>query len=161
EHIMPMSFTVGGARGTFNDQFAEEVAGGLHPPFRAGGEREGGPPLPYRGPGATRRARPSPGAPPEAGAGTPPPPPPPGEDGRGVSLPAHVQTVSFPLSAGGPLKCASLPGLRNELAELSQRWDLPQDDDGLRELLRIAQDPDDGLVAEPPEILTFARISLA
>jgi hypothetical protein len=79
-----------------------------------------------------------------------------GEEGRGVYLPAHVQTASFPLSAGGPLKCASLPGLRNELSELAQRWELPLDDEGLKELLRVAHDPDDGCVADA-EILTFAR----
>src|SRR4029453_11827674 len=84
-----------------------------------------------------------------------------GEEGRGVYLPAHVQTASFPLSAGGQLKCASLPGLRNELSALAQRWDLPLDDLGLRELLRIAHDPDDGCVADTSEILTFARLALA
>jgi hypothetical protein len=84
-----------------------------------------------------------------------------GEDGRGVYLPAHVQTASFPLSVGGPLKCASLPGLRNELFELAQRWELPLDDHGLEELLRVAHDPDDGCVADAPEILTYARLALA
>ena len=48
-----------------------------------------------------------------------------GEEGRGVYLPAQLQAVSFPLSAGGPLRCASLLGLRNELAELAERWELP------------------------------------
>jgi hypothetical protein len=84
-----------------------------------------------------------------------------GEDGRGVYLPAHVQTASFPLSAGASLRCASLPGLRNELTELAERWELPLDDHGLEELLRVAHDPDDGCVADSPEILTFARLALA
>ena len=84
-----------------------------------------------------------------------------GEEGRGVYLPAHLKAVSFPLSAGGPLKCASLLGLRNELAELAERWDLPLDDVGLQALLRVARDPDDGWVADPTEILTFARLALA
>ena len=57
--------------------------------------------------------------------------------------------------------CASLPGLRNELNELAVRWELPVDDHGLREVLRIAHDPDDGCVADCPEILTFARLALA
>ena len=52
-------------------------------------------------------------------------------------------------------------GFRNELAELAERWELPLDDDGLADLLRIARDPDDGWVADPPEILTFARLAMA
>ena len=60
-----------------------------------------------------------------------------------------------------PLRCASLLGLRNELAELAERWDLPLDDAGLQALLRVARDPDDGWVADPTEILTFARLALA
>ncbi len=84
-----------------------------------------------------------------------------GLEGRGVYLPAQVQTASFPLSRGGPLKCASLLGLRNELVELAERWELPLDDEGLQQLLRVAHDPDDGWVADAPEILTFARLVLA
>ena len=84
-----------------------------------------------------------------------------GEEGRGVYVPAQVQAVSLPLSAGAPLKCASLLGLRNELAALACRWDLPLDDVGLHALLRVAHDPDDGWVADPTEILTFARLALA
>ena len=84
-----------------------------------------------------------------------------GEEGRGVYLPAQLQAISLPLSAGGPLNCASLPGLRNELSELAERWDLPLDDEGLHALLRVAQDPDDGWVADPPEVMTFARLTLA
>ena len=52
-------------------------------------------------------------------------------------------------------------GLRHELAELAERWELPMDDEGLHELLRVATDPDDGWVAEPPEVMTFARLALA
>ena len=52
-------------------------------------------------------------------------------------------------------------GLRNELSELAERWELPLDDDGLHDLLRVAHDPDDGWVAEPPEVMTFARLTLA
>ena len=77
------------------------------------------------------------------------------------TCPRSVQAVALPLSAGGPLNCASLLGLRNELSELAERWDLPLDDDGLHDLLRVAHDPDDGWVAEPPEVLTFARLTLA
>ena len=51
-------------------------------------------------------------------------------EGGGVYLPAHVQPVSLPLSAGKGLRCASLPGLRRELVALAERWDLPQEDEG-------------------------------
>ena len=84
-----------------------------------------------------------------------------GAEQGGVYLPAHVQTVSLPLSAGAPLSCASLPGLRTELALLAERWELPLDDEGLTELLNVTCDPDDGFVADAPEILTFARLALA
>ena len=44
---MALSFTVGGARGTFEDHFAEEVAEVLDHAFGAEGEWEGSPPLHY------------------------------------------------------------------------------------------------------------------
>ena len=84
-----------------------------------------------------------------------------GSDRGGVYFPAHVQAVSLPLAAGSPLRCASLPALRNELFLLADRWELPVDDEGLGDLLNVAQDPDDGMVADCPEILTFARLALA
>jgi len=158
---MALSFTVGGARATFKGKFAEEVAGVLDNAFGAEGEWEGTPPLHYGDLADTgwselqRRAIEALGKEmiPNLSAL--------GLEGRGVYLPAHVQTASFPLSSGGPLKCASLLGLRNELVELAERWELPLDDDGLQELLRVARDPDDGWVADGPEILTFARLVLA
>jgi len=158
---MALSFTVGGARGTFEDPFAEEVAGVLDHAFGAEGEWEGSPPLHYGELADTGWSDLQRRAIDELGADTIPNLAALGEEGRGVYLPAHLQTVSFPLSAGGPLKCASLLGLRNELAELAKRWDLPLDDVGLRALLRVALDPDDGWVADPTEILTFARLALA
>jgi hypothetical protein len=158
---MALSFTVGGARGTFEDQFAEEVAGVLDHAFGAEGEWEGSPPLHYGELADTGWSDLQRRATDELGADTIPNLVALGEEGRGVYLPAHLQTVSFPLSAGGPLKCASLLGLRNELAELADRWDLPLDDVGLHALLRVALDPDDGWVADPTEILTFARLALA
>ncbi len=53
------------------------------------------------------------------------------------------------------------PDLRTELSQLARRWELPLDDQGLLDLLEVAQDPDDGWVAESPEILTYARLALA
>jgi hypothetical protein len=38
---------------------------------------------------------------------------------------------------------------------------LPLDDEGLLGLLHIDQDPDDGFVAHAPELLAFARLTLA
>jgi hypothetical protein len=158
---MALSFTVGGARGTFDDPFAEEVAGVLDHAFGAEGDWEGSPPLRYGELEDTGWSELQRRAIEELGADAIPNLVSLGEAGRGVYLPTHVRTISFPLSAGGPLRCASLHGLRNELAELAQRWELPLDDEGLRALLRIAHDPDDGWVADPPEILTFARLALA
>ena len=158
---MGLSFTVGGARGTFDDSFAEEVAGVLDHAFGAEGEWEGSPPLHYgeladAGWSLLQRR-----AVEELGAEAIPNLSALGVQGRGVYLPAQLQAVSLPLSAGGPLNCASLPGLRNELSELAERWDLPLDDEGLHALLHVAHDPDDGWVAEPPEVMTFARLTLA
>ena len=42
---MGLSFTVGGARGTFEERFADEVAGLLDNAFGAEGDWEGAPPI--------------------------------------------------------------------------------------------------------------------
>jgi hypothetical protein len=158
---MGLSFTVGGTRGTFDESFASEVAGLLDNAFGAEGDWEGSPPLNFGeliGSGWTdlqNRAAET------LGGENVPNLLALGEEGRGVYLPAHVQAVSLPLSGGSPLRCASLPGLRSELAELAGRWDLPLDDDGLKELLQVECDPDDGFVADSPEVLVFARLALA
>ncbi len=158
---MALSFTVGGARATFDGPFAEEVAGLLDHAFGAEGEWEGVAPLHYGELADTGWSELQRRAIDELGKDMIPNLTALGLDGKGVFLPAHVQTASFPLSSGGPLKCASLPGLRNELTDLSERWELPLDDEGLQELLRVGHDPDDGWVADVPEILTFARLVLA
>lgn len=80
------------------------------------------------------------------------------DTGRAVYLPTHVQAMSLQLSAGSPLRCASLPGLCRELSDLARRWEVPQDDESLQAILRGA---DDGAVADAPELLAFARLSLA
>lgn len=158
---MPFSFTVGGTRGTFEPHFAAELAGLLDQAFGAEREWEGSAPVHYgeqADQGWTdlqRRAESElgPEAVPNLLAIQ-------AEQG-GVYLPAQVQTVCLPLSAGAPLSCASLPGLRTELAALAERWELPLDDEGLTELLNAAHGAEAGSVAEGPEILTFARLALA
>jgi len=158
---MGLSFTVGGTRGTFDERFASEVAGLLDNAFGAEGDWEGVPPRHFgelAGSGWSDLQR---RAAEELGDDSVPNLLALGAAGRGVYLPAHVRAISLPLSLGEPLRCASLPGLRGELAELAERWELPLDDDGLRDLLRVHQDPDDGFVADAPEILSFARIALA
>jgi hypothetical protein len=156
-----LSFTVGGAKGTFEERFAVEVAGLLDNAFGAEGDWEGEEPRHFGelvdsgwGELQDRAAL-------ELGPEEIPNLLALGTEGRGVYLPTHVRAVSLPLSAGGPLRCASLPGLRRELAELADRWGLPLDDQGLRDLLSVHTDPDDGWVADAPEIVTFARLSLA
>src|SRR5262249_15911842 len=126
---MAVSFTVGGARATFDDRFAEEVAGVLDHAFGAEVEWEGTPPLHYGEQADAGWSALQHRAVQELGAEMIPNLTALGEAGRGVYLPAQVQTASFPLSFGEPLRCASLPGLRNELSELAQRWDLPLDDE--------------------------------
>jgi hypothetical protein len=158
---MGMSFTVGGTRGTFDEPFANEVASLLDNAFGAEGDWEGVPPLHFGelfGSGWTdlqSRAIETLGAEmvPNLLAL--------GDEGRGVYLPTHVRAVSLPLSAGSTLRCASLPGLRAELAELARLWDLPLDDDALKGLLQAECDPDDGSVADSPEILAFAHLAMA
>jgi hypothetical protein len=158
---MGLTCTVGGARGTFEEGFANEVAGLLDQAFGAEGDWEGTAPRQFGELTGASWAEFQEHAVAELGADELPNLLALGEEGRGVYLPAHVRAVSLPLSAGGPLRCASLPGLRRELAALAERWDLPLDDEALWDILRIAQDPDDGLVADAPEVLTFARLALA
>jgi hypothetical protein len=160
-HVMALSFTVGGARGTFDGRYADEVADVLDNAFGAEGEWEGSPPLHYGEQADVGWSELQRRAIEELGAEAIPNLTALGEEGRGVYLPAQLQAISFPLSAGGTLRCASLLGLRHELADLAERWELPMDDDGLHELLRVAHDPDDGWVSEPPEVMTFARLTLA
>lgn len=158
---MALNCTVGGTKGTFAEPVAREVAGVLDHAFGAEGDWEGVAPQRFgalAGPGwvdLQRRATA------ELGAEAVPNLSALGVEGRGVYLPAPVQAIALPMPDGGPLRCASLPGLREELAELAERWDLPRDDGGLAELIRVHCDPDDGFVAETPEILAFAQLSLA
>jgi len=158
---MGLSFTVGGTRGTFEERFASEVAGVLDNAFGAEGDWEGAPPSHFGELAGTGwddlQSRALDALGPDGASNLLAL----GAEGRGVYLPAHVRTISLPLSLGEPLRCASLPGLRQELAELAERWDLPLDDEGLRDVLRVHRDPDDGWVTDTPEVLTFARLALA
>lgn len=158
---MGLTCTVGGAKGTFEADFANEVAGVLDHAFGAEGDWEGASPRHFGeliGAGLSELQE---RAISEVGADAIPNLLALGEGCRGVYLPAHVQAVTLPLSAGSPLRCASLPGLRQELTDLADRWDLPVDDQGLLDILQVSSDPDDGWVADAPEILTFARLALA
>jgi hypothetical protein len=145
----------------FEAQFADEVAGLLDHAFGAEGDWEGSAPRQFGELSGSSWSEFQEKAVAELGADALPNLLGLGEDGRGVFLPANVQAVALPLSGGEPLRCASLPGLRRELAELAECWELPLDDHGLTEILHIHQDPDDGFVADPPEVLTFARLALA
>jgi len=156
-----LSFTVGGAKGTFEGRFAVEVAGVLDNAFGAEGDWEGVPPRHFGELVDSGWVELQERASAELGADAVPNLLALGAEGRGVYLPTHVRAVSLPLSAGAPLRCASLPGLRTELTELAGRWELTLDDQALQDLLQVSRDPDDGWVADAPEILTFARLALA
>ncbi len=150
---MALSFAVGGARGAFEETFADEVTGVLDHAYgcecdwerapidtlgeltTAGWSRLVGLAIVALGADMTTNLTAL------------------RDGGRGVFLPAHVQAASFPLSAGEALRCASLPGLRTELAELAERWRLPLDEPGLRELIEAGDG--DG------EHEIFARVALA
>ncbi len=157
---MGLNCTVGGARGMFEGRFASEVAGVLDQAFGAEGDWEGSTPRPFGEMEGTSWADLQHMAAEELGWEEIPNLLALDAEGRGVYLPAHVRAVTLPLSAGN-LRCASLPGLRRELAELAERWDLPIDDEALEDILRVRQDPDDGWVADAPEVITFARLALA
>jgi hypothetical protein len=158
---MGLSFTVGGTRGTFEEGFAQEVACVLDNAFGAEGDWEGMPPRQFGELGDTGWADLQARAVQELGRDALPSLLALGAEGRGVYLPTHLRAVALPLSRGQSLRCASLPGLRSELAELAERWELPLDDEALQDLIHVHQDPDDGWVADAPEILTFARLVLA
>jgi len=158
---MGVSFKVGGAQGTFESAFAREVAGVLDHAFGGENEWEGVPPCHFGDLAESGWAELQKRGCEALGAEAIPNLLGLGVEGRGVYLPAHVQAVTLPLSRGAPLRCASLPGLRDELAQLAECWDLSLEDQALRDLIRIHLDPDDGWVADTPEVLAFARLALA
>ena len=158
---MSLSCKVGGARGTFASSFGDEVAGALDHAFGAESEWEGATPIGFGDLTGASWSEFQERAVAELGAENLVNLLAMGEEGGGVYLPAHVQALTLPLAAGRRLRCASLHGFRRELAALAERWDLSMDDEGLTEILRVAQDSADGFVADLPEVLTFARLALA
>jgi len=156
---MTLTFTVGAAKATFEARLADEVACVLDNAFGAEGDWEGVPPRHFGESGRDGWAELQKRAVEELGCDYVANLLALGNDPRGVYLPTHVRAVSLPLSRGESLKCASLPGLRRELGELAERWELPLDDDGLNAV--IAEDSDDGGVVNAPEIIVFARLALA
>ena len=158
---MGLTCTVGGARTTFEGGLASEVAGLLDQAFGAEGDWEVSDSRQFGELAGSSWAEFRRRAIDELGAYALSNLLAIGDEGKGVYLPANVQPASLPLRAGTSLRCASLPGLRRELAELAERWDLPLDDEALRDILEVESDPDDGPVADDPEVMTFARLALA
>lgn len=158
---MSLLCKVGGARETFEPGLGSEVAGALDHAFGAESEWEGSSARAFGALAGSSWADFQTRAVEELGRGEVPNLLAMKAEGGGVYLPAHVEPVSLPLSAGKGLLCASLPGLRQELAALAARWGLPLEDEGLRDMLRAALDADDGPVADRAEVLTFARLMLA
>lgn len=164
EASMTLSVAIGGAKGTFEDRIGFEVVGVLDRAFGAEGDWEGvaaqrfGELTPEALVDLRLRAAAELGGDfvPHLSTAIGD-----GQTGTGVFLPAHIRAVTLPLPSCGPLRCASLPGLRVELAALADRWNLPLDDPGLFELLRVYDDPADGPIAEHIEDITFARLALA
>ncbi len=158
---MALTFTVGGTKGTFEDLDAQEVAGVLDNAFGAEGDWEGTDPCQFGGLASAGWADLQRRGVEELGRYEVPNLLAIDAKGRGVFLPASVQAMSLPLSHGHMLKCASLHGLRRELATLAEHWDLPVEDAALLELVDVDCDPDDGFVADAPEIIAYARLALA
>ncbi len=137
---MALTCTVGGAQGTFETGFAREVAGVLDSAFGGESDWERISPRQFGALLSTSWAVFRRKAVAELGDSAVPNLLAMSVDGRGVYLPANVQAVSLPMSAGGPLRCASLPGLRRELSEFAggAARELPLDDVGLNDILRAA-----------------------
>lgn len=147
--------SVGGARGTFESGLAKEVAGVLGQTFGDGDwEQSESSPFGEVDDSAWIELRDR--AVEELGAWDCTNLSALGSEPRVVFLPANVQAMTLKLSAG-PLRCASLPGLRRELFALAERWEMPLDEAALGELLAA----EDGGVADAPEITAFARLVLA
>lgn len=154
---MSLSVTIGGATRTFEAETGREVACLLDNAFGAEGEWEEAAPRCFGELTADGWAEFRSRALADLGIDDAPNLASVRNDARGVFLPANVRAVELPLSRGGPLRCASLPGLRAELTLLAERWELPTDDEGLHGLLG----EDDSDMLDAPEVSAFARLALA
>jgi hypothetical protein len=157
---MGLRFTVGGTKGTFEDGFAAEMAEVLEHAFGAEGDWEGLPPQGFGELTASDWDCLQKAAIAELGAENLPNLMALDAKGRGVFLPTPVQALRLEHSRGS-LDCASLPGLRNELAELAPRWGIEIDDSSLILLVRQTSESATMDLADAPEIGAFARLSLA
>ena len=151
---MGLSFTVGGARGTFEGPFANEVAGVLDNAF-AEGDWEGVPPT--TGTSRDRLGRSSArvlevlgddGATNLIALGV---------EGRGVYLPPKSRPHRS-RSRPAPLRCA-VSGLRHELAELASAGSYHWTTKDSKRSPSSATPMTAGLPT--PRVLTFARLALA
>lgn len=156
---MGLTCTVGGARGTFTQTIAEEVADLIDQAFGSEGDWEAGERRTFGELDGSNwsefqeRAIAAVGVEELANVLAV------DRAGRGVYLPANVRAVSLTLGSGGaPLHCASLTGLRRELFRLAECWGLPVDEDELSALL---ENHEDGGLADAPEALMVARLMLA
>lgn len=154
---MGLRCTVGGARGTFDGPFAEEVAVLLDQAFGAEEGWEGDDLSAFGELGETDWSEFRAAACDALGEENLANLLALGSDARGVYLPANLPTVSLPTRVGSPLCCASLPGLRRELFELAEQWELPVDDEALTLIL----DDESSALAPAPEHSAFARLMLA
>lgn len=155
ESVVILNCTVGGTKGMFEEPEAREVAQALDHAFGEEGDWEGSLPQSFGALPETVWVELQVRAVQELGGEAVPNLLSLGREGRGVFLPAHVATLSLPLADGKPLCCASLPGLRSELSELAERWQLPMEDAKLTGWL-------DGSPDRPAdELIAFARLALA
>ncbi len=154
---MGLRCTVGGARGTFDGPFADEVAALLDQAFGSEQEWEGDDLFPFGELGETDWAQFQTEAVATLGADALGNVLAMGAEGRGVYLPANLPAISLSTRADGPLSCASLPGLRRELFELADRWELPVDDEAADLPARRGR----RRPGPAPEHMAFARLMLA
>ena len=161
--IMGLSFTVGGTQGTFEERFANEVAGRARQRLR----RRGG--LGRGRPRATSASSPGPAGPtssagPSRSSGDDAVPNllALGEEGRG-RLPARARPGRLAAALGRARRSAApaCPASAASWPSWPSAGTCRSTTTGSQDLLQVHRDPDDGWVADAPEILAFARLALA